>query len=512
MPKNVLIVGAGPTGLTAALELTRFGIPVRLIEKRDQPDVTSRALGVQARTLELMEQRGLAEQFVRCGNPACGASLYGDGKRISRIDFSRIDSRYAYLLLIPQVETERILREALEKAGGAVEWSVEAFALGQPEKSESVTAALRHKDGGLEEVECEYLISAEGAHSIVRHSLGLEFEGKSLNNRYALGDFFIDGDLPGSDLHIFSSQFGFMGLFPLGEGRFRLIASDPLSRPDESAPPSLDELQSLYDQRSFIPAHFHDMQWSSWFHINSRMIRSLRERRAFFGGDSAHIHSPAGGQGMNTGIQDMINLCWKLALVMKGAGKPRLLDTYDDDRLPVIRHVLNRTEALTDAIGSQNAILRSIFVHLAPWLAGKEVVQENAVAQISQIALNYRSSPLSVNDVHGGELRAGDRLRDEEVTVLESPEGQHAARLFSLMDPSSFTLFCRNVDDPRVQAELQEQLNPWLGLISSYRIATPRESQPAIVLVRPDGYVGFLGGEKSIPAIAKYCSDWLTSP
>jgi hypothetical protein len=226
---------------------------------------------------------------------------------------------------------------------------------------------------------------------------GPRFEGKSLTEQYALGDLHIDGDLPDSDVHVFSSEHGFLGMFPMGNKRFRLIASNPISKPSKDTEPSIEELQRLYDQRSPIPAKFHDMSWSSWFHINSRMIHQLRSGRIFLGGDSAHIHSPAGAQGMNTGIQDMIDLSWKLAMVLKGEAKEEILDTYATDRVPVIRNVLTKTEGLTKAIGEENPIFRSVFNHLAPWFVGTDFVQHNSTERMSQLSLNYRESALSVS-------------------------------------------------------------------------------------------------------------------
>jgi 2-polyprenyl-6-methoxyphenol hydroxylase-like FAD-dependent oxidoreductase len=173
--QSVLIIGAGHTGMTAALELARFGIKVRIIEKTHEPATTSRAVGVQARTLELLEQRGLAAQLVEAGHPGLAASIYGSGKRFFRQDFSHIDSRYNYLLFVSQAETERILREALEKLGVKIERGVEMIAFVQPEQANEVTATLRHEDGSLEEVTAFYMISAEGAHSLVRSSLHLPF-------------------------------------------------------------------------------------------------------------------------------------------------------------------------------------------------------------------------------------------------------------------------------------------------------------------------------------------------
>jgi 2-polyprenyl-6-methoxyphenol hydroxylase-like FAD-dependent oxidoreductase len=523
--KPVLIAGAGPTGMMAAIELSRFGIPVRLIEKKSEPETTSRAVGVQARTLELLEQRGLAKALVELGNPGLAGSIYGDGKRIFRIDFAHIDSKYHYMLFVSQAETEKILRETLNKAGVTIERNLKMIAFGQGDRGGTLTAVLQHTDGSLEQCECAYLIDAEGAHSTARGTLGLDFEGKSLAEDYALGDLYINGDLVDTDFHIFSSEHGFMGLFPMGERRFRLIASNPISKPSKDTPPSVEELQQIYDQRSHIPSKFRDMSWSSWFSINSRMIRRLQVGRVFLGGDSAHIHSPAGAQGMNTGMQDMINLSWKLAMVMKGQAKPELLDTYNSDRVPVIHNVLDKTEALTHAIGNENPLFRSVFNHIAPWLVSMENVQQKSTERMSQLALNYRESPLSDSTENGGSLRAGDRMPDLRVTVLnrQGPtERSKPATIFGLLDPSSFTLFFSNIPDPaRTHSEVQNAIGPWHSLIRGHAIAAPPGegtfqkhfgSSPSIVLVRPDGYVAFTGSNKSVAKLASYCEKWLISP
>jgi 2-polyprenyl-6-methoxyphenol hydroxylase-like FAD-dependent oxidoreductase len=520
---KVLIVGAGPTGMTAALELSRVQIPIRIIEKMPEPATTSRAVGVQARTLELFEQRGLVERMLANGNPGVAGSIYGEGKRVFRLDFSRNGSRYGYMLFISQAETEANLRAALDKQQVTIEREVEFVALSQSENGDSVKAILKHRDGSLEEVRCEYLIDTEGAHSISRTTLNLQFEGKTLDENYALGDLYIDGDLPATDFHIFSSEFGFMGLFPMGERRFRLIASNPLSKPNKDTAPSIEELQQIYDQRSHIPARFHDMSWSSWFRINSRMVSRLHVGRVFLGGDSAHIHSPAGAQGMNTGIQDMINLAWKLAFVLKRQADPKLLDTYTDDRIPVIRNVLTKTEALTDVIGSENPTFRSVFSHIAPWIVGTEFVQENSTERMSQLSLNYRDSPLSVSHHSLGSLRAGDRMPNLDVQVVggrgEAIREPTAARLFQLLDTDRFTLLFANLKDAEAtHHSVQSSLSPWKGLLQTYSIAPSANadqqfksifgSGPALILVRPDGYAAFTGADSSLDALAKYLKSW----
>ncbi|MDB5311090.1 MAG: hypothetical protein JWO38_5292 [Gemmataceae bacterium] len=486
MPDRVLIVGAGPTGLTAALELSRLGIPVRIIDKQAAPPTTSRAVGVQARTLDLLEQRGLSEDMVRLGNPGLAGSVYGGGKRVFRLDFTRIDSRYHFLLFISQAETERILRTEIEKQGVRIERGVELVGLAQDVLSHDpnpVKVVLRHADGRLEQAQAPWLISAEGAHSTVRATLDLPFEGKTRDEQYALGDLHIDGELVETDFHIFSSEHGFMGLFPMGDRRFRLIASNPLSKPSKDTAPAIEELQAIYAQRSHIPARFRDMSWSSWFRINSRMVSRLKVGRLLLGGDAAHIHSPAGAQGMNTGIQDMMNLAWKLALVLKRQASPVLLDTYEQERPPVMRDVLSRTEGLTDVIGAES--------HLGPWAGEAGVVQEQIAARMSQIAIAYRDRPLSVNHALGGGLHAGDRVPDLPVRCRSADgDGWQEKALFGLLDPSRFMLLVvRSAESAATPADLYDAMQPWRQLIgvAEPAPATDDSARAIPVGVRPVG-------------------------
>jgi 2-polyprenyl-6-methoxyphenol hydroxylase-like FAD-dependent oxidoreductase len=519
MLDRVLIVGAGPTGLTAALELSRLGIPVRIIDTQAAPPTTSRAVGVQARTLELLELRGLADEMVRLGNPGLAASFYGGGKCVFRLDFTRIDSRYHYLLFISQAETERVLRTAVEKQGVRIERGVELLGLAQDVLSHDpnpVRVMLRHADGRLEQAQAPWLISAEGAHSTVRATLDLPFEGKTRDEQYALGDLHIDGELAETDLHIFSSEHGFMGLFPMGNRRFRLMASKPLSRPSKDTAPTLQELQAIYDQRSQVPARFRDMSWSSWFRINSRMVARLKVGRLLLGGDAAHIHSPAGAQGMNTGIQDMINLAWKLALVLKGQAPPALLDTYEQERLPVIRDVLAMTEGMTNVIGSGN---------VGPWAQEAAMAQDTIATGMCQLAIGYRDSPLSATYLQEG-LHVGDRMPDLPVRYRsERGAGWQEKTLFSLLDPSRFTLLAvRIAESAAAPADLYDAVQPWRHLIGVIELAPAPEAarerfqavfgrSDGVFVVRPDGYVGFASGEQaSARQLDAYCRVWLTAP
>jgi 2-polyprenyl-6-methoxyphenol hydroxylase-like FAD-dependent oxidoreductase len=518
MKNCVLVVGAGPTGLTAALELSRFDIPVRIIDVQPEPSKTSRAIGVQARTLELFAQRGIAEELVARGHPVQGGNIYGDGKHLFRLDFSGIESRFNYALVLPQTEIENALTRRIEQQGGAIERGVELVAFSQEPSSHDpnpVEAVLRHADGRLEEMRTSWLIAADGAHSLVRRTLDLPFEGKAMDAEFVLGDMRVEGALAASDFHIFSSAHGMMGMFPYGDGRFRIVASTPVTQSTQPMPaPNLDQLQRIYDQRAYIPATFSDLTWSSSFRINSRMVGQLKLGRVLLGGDAANVHSPAGAQGMNAGIQDMINLSWKLALVIKGRTPSTILDTYEAERLPVMRSILTHSEYLTRLVGAQDPIVRSLIGHFGPWIGNAHFVQENASAQFSQLAVEYRSSPLSEQHARSTSLHAGDRVPDF-VARVRNGDG-NATSLLDLLDPWLFTLL--SAGPPR--ADTAQRFAPWSDMVRVVEIEAPAEGPhrdkftkalaDALFLVRPDGYVAATADRSEPEYIEGFLREWLS--
>lgn len=514
MKDCVLVAGAGPTGLTAAVELGRFGIPLRIIDKQPEAPTTSRAIGVQARTLELLAQRGLSEGLVSRGHPVQGLSVHGDGKHLFRLDFSGIESRFNYVLVLPQTEMEKALARAVEAQGGEIERGVELVAFSQLPSSHDpnpVETVLRHADGKLEEFRASWLIAADGAHSLVRATLDLPFKGKTIDAEFVLGDMRVDGDLSPSDAHLFLSARGLMGIFPFGDGRFRLVASVPPGK-GEKPPADLGELQRIYDQRAYIPAAFSDLTWSSDFRINSRMVAQLRCGRILLGGDAANIHSPAGAQGMNAGIQDMFNLCWKLALVIHSRAPSSLLDSYESERLPVMRSILNRSEYLTRFASAQDPLLRSLFDNIGPWIGSAHFVQDNAGTTFSQLGFEYRSSPLSEQHARRAAVHAGDRMPDLLVRLREQ---ETDGSLLDQIDPTGFTLV--SAGPPHV--DLRERFAPWADLVRVVEIEAPGDAanderftkalSDALFLVRPDGYVAATADRTEPENIEGYLHDWL---
>ncbi|MBX3439376.1 MAG: FAD-dependent monooxygenase, partial [Planctomycetaceae bacterium] len=376
--KPVLIVGAGPVGLTMAVELTRYGVPVRIIDKTASRTDKSKALAVWSRTLELLERSRCADAFVAAGLKASAVNIFSGSEAVATVSFGDLDTPYSFALMLPQSETERLLEQQLESLGNRVERRVELT--GFNEGGATVLGTLRHADGSEESVEAEWLIGCDGAHSSVRHLLGLEFLGDTLPSEFILADVHATGlTAPDDTLAAFWHHEGAVIFFPIAPGRYRVIA-DVGHEPRHD--PTLAEVQSILDRRGPGGVTLSDPIWLAGFGINERMVKQYRHGRVFLAGDAAHIHSPAGGQGMNTGMQDAFNLAWKLALVVEGVAPPDLLDSYSAERSPIAKHVLSQTGRLTRVATAQNEIVQTVRNFIAHHAFGLSAVRHAAAASL----------------------------------------------------------------------------------------------------------------------------------
>src|SRR5712675_628500 len=409
---DVLIIGAGPTGLVLALWLTRLGVKVRIIDKTAEPGTTSRALAVQARTLELYRQLDLTEAVVARGHRVPAVNLWVKGEAAARLPFESVGSGltpYPFLHLFPQDQHERLLIERLGDLGIAVERQTELVSFANSENG--VTARL-HGLGGQEfDCEANYIAGCDGARSTVREAIGTGFPGGTYRQIFYVADVEADGPALNGELHADLDEADFLGVFPLaGAGRARLIGTVRDERADRA------DTLTFKDVSDRAINHFkvgvNKVNWFSTYHIHHRVTEHFRKGRAFLLGDAAHIHSPAGGQGMNTGIGDAINLAWKLAALLAGHAPDSLLDTYEAERIGFAKRLVATTDrvfSLATAEGRIADIIRTRIVPVIfPKVVALEPVREYIFRTVSQITLNYRGTPLSVGSA--GHVHGGDRL------------------------------------------------------------------------------------------------------
>jgi 2-polyprenyl-6-methoxyphenol hydroxylase-like FAD-dependent oxidoreductase len=526
-PMPVLVVGAGPTGLTAAHELARHGVAVRIIDRAPEPAVTSRALIVQPRTLEVFDDMGVIDEAIAAGTTAAGIAVTFRKKKV-RLDFSEVldgpvnHTAYPALRTLSQNDTERVLTEALAVRGVEIERSMALTDLTQD--GDVVTASVRGPDGSTETLRCRWLLGCDGAHSAVRKAIGMPFEGSTYADEFIMADARLDWELPDGDLYAFPGPAGFFAAFAMpGEHRFRIFGNVP-PRPEgpsaEYSEPTHAEFQAMMDERLPFPAKVVEEYWVTRYRLHSRSVPRYREGRVFLAGDSAHVHSPAGGQGMNTGIQDAYNLAWKLALVERGLADESLLDSYQAERHPFGVWLLRTTDRMFSVISGHGRLSRLARGKIAPQLVSRVLTRESFrrwfVGLLSQLRLSYPDSPLNTDQGTGWQdaPKPGDRAREAEV-LFDGARG----RVHEVLRGTGHTvLLFTGLDDgarPAVElcriAERIEQAYPKLvtaRVISAERfadhpatLADPDRTahrqygveQAGAFVVRPDGYIGYRG-------------------
>ena len=510
---GVLIVGAGPTGLLLANELARHGVTPRVIDRAPQPATTSRALVVQPRTLEIFDDLGVIEQAFAAGTPASQLTITFADKTID-LDFAgqltgpQHYTAYSEPRILSQHETERILTDLLTSHGVEIERGVALTDLTQD--GDTVTAALRHADGSTETVRCHWVVGCDGAHSAVRKSSGIPFSGDTYRDEFIMADAELDWKLPHGGLYGFPSPAGIFAAFSMpGTNRYRIFGNFPPG-PDgpsvEYSEPTHDEFQAMVDERVPFPATVIKEFWVTRYRVHSRTVPRYRDGRILLVGDAAHVHSPAGAQGMNTGIQDAYNLGWKLAYVLRGLADESLVDSYNAERHPIGVQLLKTTDRLFSVFGGQNPLARLARGRVAPVLAGqvltREWVRRRFIGMLAQLLLHYPDSPLNAEDGSGWHdaPAPGARAREADVLIDGQP-----GRLYDLFRGTHHTvlLFTGLDDDARPEVELRgladqfEQDHP--GLLKAHVVSTRSAhrqygvSAPSAFVIRPDKYISYRG-------------------
>jgi 2-polyprenyl-6-methoxyphenol hydroxylase-like FAD-dependent oxidoreductase len=373
MRSDVLIVGAGPTGLVLALWLTKLGVRARIIDKSEQPGTTSRALAVQARTLELYRQLDLDQAVIERGHKVPAVNLWVGGQPKAHLDFTNIGSDltpYSFLLIFPQDEHEKLLIERLGELGIAVER--QTGLIGYRETGDHVVAELRDPTGAVESCEALYIAGCDGAHSVVRHVMGTGFPGGTYQRMFYVADVEASGPPVDGELHVDLDEADFLAIFPLtAERRVRLIGAVRNPRTGDDSPLRFEDVG--HQAIDHLKVKIEKVNWFSSYRVHHRVADRFRRGRAFLLGDAAHIHSPVGGQGMNTGIGDAINLAWKLVEVIAGRASASLLDSYEPERIAFARRLVASTDRAFTLVSSEGALARIVRTRLAPALLSQIV-------------------------------------------------------------------------------------------------------------------------------------------
>jgi 2-polyprenyl-6-methoxyphenol hydroxylase-like FAD-dependent oxidoreductase len=497
----ILIVGAGPTGLTLALWLTKLGIRARIIDKNAEPAAYSRALGVQARTLELYAQLGdLADTVVAKGVKVEGINLWARGRKAARVPFENVGeglTPFPFVLTFAQDQHERLLIDRLADLGVTVEHSTELVALKQSESA--VIAEIRHADGSQERSEFAYLAGCDGAHSIVRQASGIGFGGGTYSHLFYVADVDATGPAVDNDIHVDLDESDLLAIFPMtGKNRVRLVGTIPDDTvKDENTFGFADVSRRPIEQMKLDIVR---VNWFSTYRVHHRIADRFRDGRAFLLGDAAHVHSPVGAQGMNTGIGDSVNLAWKLADVLNHRATDDLLETYALERMAFARRLVATTDRAFTIASKPGPIaqrVRTIIVpRLLPLLFRFRFLRRYLFRTVSQIEIRYPTSPLSAGKA--GRIRGGDRLP----WIRTESDGDNFAPLRSLTwqahvygEPATgLADVCSRFEIPLTVfawKDAMQKAGVWRG---------------AIYLVRPDGYVALADHEGDPTRLRDYCA------
>jgi len=517
MDTDVLIVGGGPTGLMLANQLARRGTRPMIIDRHSGPAQQSRALGVQARTLEIYAKLGIAERAIQLGKPGTGANLWARGQRMGRVplgDAGKAVTPYPYILILGQDDNELIMGERLNAQGVTVQWNTELTALEQ--KSDHVEATIRQPDGSSVKLTAAWVAGCDGARSAVRELNGITFPGAPYEHVFFVADTEATGRMIPDEVNVYLLSEGFHLFFPMrGKDHWRIVGILP---PELRDKPDLrfEEVIPAVRKEAGAGLDIKACTWFSTYRIHHRAASQFRKGRCFVLGDAAHVHSPVGAQGMNTGLQDAYNLAWKLALVVQGKADASLLATYEEERIPIAQRLLNTTDRGFRIVVSDNplaGIFRTqVMARVGSTLMRFKPVQQAAFRTVSQTGIHYGWSSLSGNteNLPGDAPKAGDRFPWLHLKFAANGPVEDS---FQKLDDTRFNLLAFGQPVPAVESVGMG------GLLSAHalppdpmndkELARAGIPSPSFYLVRPDGYVGLCGTRIDSAAISRYVTDRL---
>ncbi len=505
---DVIIIGAGPTGLSLACQLTRYGIDFVVVEKNESFTRFSKAIGVQARTLEIYDQLGLAQPAIKEGEITEMVRLIEGGEVRGEIplgDFGKDLSPFPYVLMLEQSKNEELLYKYLRAHGRDVRWNTELENFAQD--ANGVTAQIKTAGGESQTVVGKYLVGCDGASSPVRHGLGLTFGGSTFERLFYVADARVDWELQKA-LYVCLAREVFTAFFPMkGENRYRIVGTFPESKNAEQGEVLYEEIEQQIKNEAQLSLEISDVRWFSLYKVHSRRVNKFSEGRCFLAGDSAHIHSPAGAQGMNTGIGDAYNLAWKLAVVIKGFAAARLLDTYNEERLANAQRLLESTDRIFEFAAGSNWLLAlfrtTIFPTVAGYMTSIDPIRKRLFPLISQIGITYRDHTLSRHTSdEPDDVKAGDRLPFFLV------DGKS---IFDhLKEPKFHMLVFSNTDHDSLREKFEREFGDVadchvVPVDSRVREIFEKEDD-FMVFLRPDNHIAFISSEISTNAARDYLS------
>ncbi len=492
---DVLIVGAGPTGLALALWLARQGIGLRIIDKASGPGTTSRAMAVQARILELYRQLDIAEAVAAAGHRNPAINVWTGGKRRAHLSLGTAGATltpYPFVLFYPQDHHERLLISRLQAFGIEVERDTELIDFA--EAGDHVTARLRGRDGE-QRCEARYIAGCDGAHSAVRHTLGTGFVGGTYRHMFYVADVEASG-LAAGEAHVAFAHSDFVALLPYGtQGPSRLIGAVRDERAERGE--SLTFHDVAHQAIESLGLRIEKVNWFSTYRVHHRLTDHFRHGRAFLLGDAAHVHSPVGGQGMNTGLGDAINLAWKLAAVLRDGAPDSLLDSFETERHAFARRLVETTDRVFTVVTSETRLADFVRTRIAPQIANLAfripAVREAAFRTVSQLLLNYRESPLSQGKA--GEVQGGDRLP----WVAQDRSDNHAPLSAIAWQVHVYGAAPADLEAWCAQHAMPLHVYAWRPEHGAAGFA-----RDAAYLMRPDTYVALADPQPSAAALTRY--------